>query len=76
MFISLHRYENGCFYPLKAASNYTDIGVGKGKGFTLNIPWNQSSAGDGEYVSAFLKVVMPVCYQVLKLFLNDLMIIK
>jgi histone deacetylase 6 len=38
LFISLHRYDNGCFYPANAPSNYTDVGRDKGKGFTVNIP--------------------------------------
>jgi histone deacetylase 6 len=63
LFISLHRYDNGCFYPAEAESNYTDVGCGKGKGFTVNVPWNQPTAGDAEYVAAFLRVVMPVAYQ-------------
>ena len=32
LFISLHRYENGRFYPSNAASNYTDVGRKQGKG--------------------------------------------
>ena len=65
MFISLHRYDHGYFYPSNAPSNFTDVGKDKGKGFSVNIPWNQSSAGDGEYVTAFLRVVLPICYQVI-----------
>lgn len=64
LFISLHRYDEGCFYPVNSESNYDCVGHGKGKGFSVNIPWNQSTAGDSEYVAAFLRVVMPVAYQV------------
>lgn len=62
MFISLHRYDNGSFYPANAESNYDSIGHNKGKGFTINVPWNQST-GDSEYIAAFLRVVMPIAYQ-------------
>ena len=66
LFISLHRYDNGNFYPIEAESNFDCIGEKKGLGYTINIPWNQSTAGDSEYVAAFLRVVMPVAYQVRK----------
>ena len=32
-------------------------------GFTVNIPWNQIS-GDAEYLAAFLRIVMPIAYEV------------
>lgn len=64
LFISLHRYDNGLFYPMNSKSNYDFIGEDTGLGYTINIPWNQSVAGDAEYTAAFLRVVMPVAYQV------------
>ena len=69
LFISLHRYDNGCFYPVDADSNYDFVGEGNAKGFNINIPWSQSTAGDAEYAAAFLRVVMPVAYQVFNYFL-------
>jgi histone deacetylase 6 len=64
LFISLHRYDDGNFYPVGAQSNYNFVGIGKGKGYTINIPWNLPTGGDAEYMAAFLRVVMPVAYQV------------
>lgn len=66
MFISLHRYDDGLFYPAHSDSNYDCVGEAKGRGFTVNIPWNQIQAGDAEYLAAFLRIVMPVAYQVNK----------
>jgi len=64
LFISLHRYDDGSFYPANnPKSNYNFTGLNRGKGFTINIPWNQPTAGDSEYIAAFLRVVMPVAYQ-------------
>jgi acetoin utilization deacetylase AcuC-like enzyme len=37
------------------------------KGYSVNIPWNQVS-GDAEYIAAFLRIVMPVAYEVNNLF--------
>jgi len=31
----------------------------------VNVPWNLTSAGDAEYTAAFLRVVMPVAYEVI-----------
>lgn len=41
LYISLHRYDNGTFFPHSTAANYTEVGVGPGKGFNVNIPWNK-----------------------------------
>lgn len=71
MFISLHRYDNGSFYPVDADSNYDEVGRGNGKGYNINIPWNQQTAGDAEYTAAFLRIVMPVAYQVFKFKSNN-----
>jgi histone deacetylase 6 len=66
LFISLHRYDDGNFYPIGAQSNFTFVGTNKGKGFTVNVPWTlqPGGGGDAEYVAAFLRVVMPIAYQV------------
>ena len=34
LFISLHRYDEGYFYPVNALSNFNYIGEGNGKGKT------------------------------------------
>jgi len=43
------------------------IGVGRGAGFNLNVPWNtgngRRSIGDAAYLHAFMEVVMPVATQ-------------
>ncbi|XP_049780819.1 histone deacetylase 6 isoform X2 [Schistocerca cancellata] len=63
LYISLHRYDNGSFFPGSTDANYTEVGVGPGKGYNINIPWNKRGMGDGDYVTAFHQVVLPVCYQ-------------
>lgn len=66
LFISLHRYDNGGFYP-HLSGNYVETGKGDGSGYTVNVPWNTftignklSSIGDDEYVYAFEKIVIPI----------------
>lgn len=60
LYISLHRYENGKFYPGTKYGNFTNAGEGKGEGFTLNIPWRNAGMTDGDYIYAFRKVVIPI----------------
>lgn len=43
LFISLHRYDNGSFYPSSEDANYDKIGEGKGKHYNINIPFNDVS---------------------------------
>ena len=39
LFMSLHRYDYGFFYPGDSGS-VENIGKGKGEGYNLNMPWN------------------------------------
>ncbi|KTW28090.1 hypothetical protein T552_01951 [Pneumocystis carinii B80] len=63
LYISLHRYEDGKFYPGSKYGNYDKVGVGKGRGKTINIPWPCKGMGDDDYIYAFQKVVLPVAYE-------------
>ncbi|KAM6474766.1 protein deacetylase HDAC6 isoform 2-T2 [Liasis olivaceus] len=63
LYISLHRYDNGTFFPTSEDADYDRVGVGPGEGFTLNVPWNCSRMGDSEYLAAFHQIVMPVSYE-------------
>ncbi|XP_077995868.1 protein deacetylase HDAC6-like [Glandiceps talaboti] len=60
LYISLHRYDHGTFYPGSPDANYDRVGKGKGKGYNVNISWNGDKMGDAEYITAFLKIVMPI----------------
>lgn len=60
LYISLHRYENGKFYPGTKYGSFSNAGEGKGEGFTLNIPWRTAGMTDGDYIYAFRKVVIPI----------------
>ncbi len=63
LYISIHRYDNGTFFPASPEANFDQVGEGKGEGFNINIPWNGPGMGDPEYVNAFFNVVLPVAYQ-------------
>eukprot|EP00210_Caulerpa_lentillifera_P007138 g6828.t1 len=56
LYISLHR--GGLFYP--GTGDISEIGEGKGKGFTMNVPWPGRGFGDADYLAAFTALVEPV----------------
>lgn len=43
LYISLHRFDNGEFFPRSNDADYTEVGHGRGEGFNVNIPWNKVS---------------------------------
>ncbi|XP_055958086.1 histone deacetylase 6 isoform X1 [Patella vulgata] len=63
LFISLHKFDNGWFYPVAPDGGHDFIGSGDGEGYNINIPWNHNAMGNSEYISAFLQIVMPVAYE-------------
>ncbi|XP_048253053.1 histone deacetylase 6-like isoform X2 [Haliotis rufescens] len=72
LFISLHRYDNGGFYPASDDGNYTKVGSGDGTGYNINVSWSGGFMGDSEYISAFQQIVMPVAYE----FAPDLVLVS
>lgn len=61
LYISLHRYDEGNFFPGSGAPN--EVGIGQGEGYNINIAWTgglDPPMGDVEYLEAFRTVVMPV----------------
>ena len=43
LYVSLHRYDYACFFPGSREANYDHIGQGEGKGFNMNVAWNDVS---------------------------------
>lgn len=60
LYISLHRFENGKFYPGTKYGGADKVGEGKGEGFSVNIPWQGAGVGDADYTYAFHKIVIPI----------------
>lgn len=60
LYVSLHQYENGKFYPGGTFGAHTSVGGGAGEGYSVNIPWSGPGAGDADYIYAFQKIVMPI----------------
>jgi histone deacetylase 4/5 len=54
LYISMHRYDDGNFFPGSGAPE--EVGVGPGVGFNTNIAWTggvEPPMGDVEYLTAF-----------------------
>ncbi|EEH17458.2 hypothetical protein PABG_00021 [Paracoccidioides brasiliensis Pb03] len=72
LYISLHVYRDGSFYPGGDEGNWDHCGEGNGLGKNINIPWPTQGMGDGDYMYAFQEVIMPIAYE----FDPDLVIIS
>lgn len=58
LYLSLHRHDNGNFFPGTGA--VTEVGTGAGKGYTVNVPFSGEMMGDAEYLAAWRVIVAPV----------------
>ncbi|XP_055250286.1 histone deacetylase 7 isoform X3 [Moschus berezovskii] len=61
LYISLHRHDDGNFFPGSGAVD--EVGAGSGEGFNVNVAWAgglDPPMGDPEYLAAFRMVVMPI----------------
>ncbi|KAM9786048.1 histone deacetylase 7-like [Neosynchiropus ocellatus] len=64
LYISLHRYDNGSFFP--GSGSPAEVGSGAGEGFNVNVAWTgglDPPMGDAEYLAAFRTVVMPIAQE-------------
>ncbi|XP_070929802.1 histone deacetylase 4 isoform X2 [Macaca nemestrina] len=61
LYMSLHRYDDGNFFPGSGAPD--EVGTGPGVGFNVNMAFTgglDPPMGDAEYLAAFRMVVMPI----------------
>ncbi|XP_030402069.1 histone deacetylase 7 isoform X6 [Gopherus evgoodei] len=64
LYISLHRHDDGNFFPGSGAAD--EVGSGAGEGFNVNVAWTgglDAPMGDPEYLAAFRTVVMPIAHE-------------
>ncbi|XP_035007228.1 histone deacetylase 7 isoform X1 [Hippoglossus stenolepis] len=64
LYISLHRYDDGNFFP--GSGHPSEVGAGQGEGFNVNVGWTgglNPPMGDAEYLAAFRAVVMPIAHE-------------
>ncbi|GLV38770.1 Histone deacetylase 4 [Carabus blaptoides fortunei] len=61
LFISIHRHDDGNFFP--GTGSPTECGTGAGVGFNVNVAWSGGLSpplGDAEYLAAFRSIVLPI----------------
>ena len=60
LYASIHRYENGHFYPNHGSSDR--IGEGEGKGYNINIGWDvgEETVTNDDYIYVFERILMPI----------------
>lgn len=61
VYISLHRHDQGNFFP--GTGDASEVGTGAGLGKTVNIAWSGGCGpryGDAEYLAAFRSIVLPI----------------
>ncbi|XP_033955867.1 histone deacetylase 4-like isoform X3 [Pseudochaenichthys georgianus] len=61
LYLSIHRYDDGNFFPGSGAPD--EVGSGPGVGFNVNVAFTggiEPPMGDVEYLAAFRSVVMPI----------------
>ncbi|KAF9585780.1 Histone deacetylase 5 [Lunasporangiospora selenospora] len=65
LYISLHRWDNGHFYPFTGAPD--ECGEEAGEGKNVNLAWSSygrgQAMGDVEYIAAFWYVLLPIARQ-------------
>lgn len=46
LYFSIHRYDHAQFFPFSTSANFDVVGNGTGKGYTVNVPWNEVNEGE------------------------------
>lgn len=70
LFISVHRYDHGSYYPAGDGANYLNCGQGAAVGTKVNIPLNYvdkkrktysfQAPGDNEYIYIYNRIIDPI----------------
>ena len=72
LYFSVHRHDDGRFYPAGQYGSFKSAGTGAGEGYSVNLPWPKGGAGDPENIQGFRRLFMPIA----RAFDPDLVIIS
>ncbi|KAL5109810.1 Histone deacetylase 6 [Taenia crassiceps] len=61
--LSIHRFDDGRYFPNSSDAEAGFCGTDEGVGKTVNIPWNGRPIRDGDYLASFLHIVLPILYE-------------
>ena len=60
LYMSVHRYEHGQYWPHLRESNFDEVGEGAGLGYNVNVPLNVVGCGNSEYLAIFHRIFLPI----------------
>ena len=60
LFISIHRFHNGNFFPFLPDGGSQNVGGERARGKNVNVAWNEKRMGDDEYYAAMDCVILPI----------------
>lgn len=60
LYFSVHRYDQGSFYPFGADGSPSVTGQGDGRGYNINVAWNCEGMGDCDYLATWQRILLPV----------------
>jgi histone deacetylase 6 len=65
LYFSVHRYDDGDFFPHSKDAAPQVVGCGTGRGFNVNVAWNipwkdKIGMGDDEYLAAWQCLLLPI----------------
>jgi len=65
LYFSVHRYDNGDFFPGSRDAASHEVGHGPGAGFNINVAWNiawkdRDGMGDDEYLAVWHCLLLPI----------------
>lgn len=60
LYFSIHRFDNGNFFPFSKDAGPRIVGSGDGEGRNINVAWNDKNMEDDEYLVVFEKLLMPI----------------
>jgi acetoin utilization deacetylase AcuC-like enzyme len=63
LYFSIHRANIYPSFGSDAAGRASDIGIGDGRGYTVNCPWRTKGMGDDEYICAVQHLLLPIIDQ-------------
>ena len=62
-YFSAHRYDHGTFYPASPDGDPRKVGVEPARGYNMNVGWNSSGIGDGDYLGLWHQLLLPAAYE-------------
>ncbi|RKP21622.1 Arginase/deacetylase [Rozella allomycis CSF55] len=63
LYFSIHRYNNGEFYPGRKDASPGIVGGASALGKTVNVGWSSSGATDADYLYVFNNILMPIAQE-------------